>query len=206
MLLILQNRGRQTAAQLADELEVAPRTILRDVSAMTEAGLPVLVHQGKNGGIELGFNYRSRLTGLNRDEARALGLMLAADSPLISALGIEDAARRARAKLLESLPDSSRVHASLVQSQFSNQTEYASMDPRVSAMATAVQRAVRVRIRFTTQAERTIHPTSLRVNADTWCVQDDREDEWIGLSEWGRINVSGQPFTLTTDSPSQPAQ
>ena len=105
ILLLLQNRGRQTSVQLAQELEVAPRTILRDVDAMTEAGLPIIVHQGSGGGIELGFNYRTRLTGLARDEAAALGLILSAENPMISALGLENAAKRARAKLIESLPD-----------------------------------------------------------------------------------------------------
>lgn len=64
LLLLLQNRGRLTSAQLASELEVSCRTILRDVDAMTEAGLPIIVYQGNQGGIELGFNYRTRLTGL----------------------------------------------------------------------------------------------------------------------------------------------
>ncbi len=39
MLLLLQNRGRMTARDLSHELEVAPRTILRDVDALTEAVL-----------------------------------------------------------------------------------------------------------------------------------------------------------------------
>lgn len=64
ILLLLQNRGRQTSVQLAQELEVAPRTILRNVDAMTEAGLPIIDLQGNGGVIELGFNYRTRLTGL----------------------------------------------------------------------------------------------------------------------------------------------
>ena len=109
ILLILQNRGRQTSVQLADELEVAPRTILRDVDAMTEAGLPIIVFQGNGGGIELGFNYRTRLTGLAQDEAIALGLILSADTPMVSALGLENAAKRAQAKLIESLPDKTRL-------------------------------------------------------------------------------------------------
>ena len=39
ILLLLQNRGRMTSAVLARELEVAQRTILRDVDALTEAGI-----------------------------------------------------------------------------------------------------------------------------------------------------------------------
>ncbi len=75
MLLLLQNRGRMTAQDLSRELEVAPRTILRDVDALTEAGLPVVVQAGYRGGISLGFDYRTRLTGLSTDEAEALGAL-----------------------------------------------------------------------------------------------------------------------------------
>ena len=46
ILLLLQNRGRLTSGDLARELEVAPRTILRDLDALTEAGLPMVVHRG----------------------------------------------------------------------------------------------------------------------------------------------------------------
>ena len=92
MLLLLQNCGRMTSRQLAGELEVTPRTILRDVDALTEAGLPVIVHRGHRGGIELGFNYRSRLTGLDRDEAEALAIMLNYPVPELSALGLDAAA------------------------------------------------------------------------------------------------------------------
>ena len=111
MLLLLQNRGRLTSRQLAEELEVATRTVLRDVDAMTEAGLPIIVHQGNHGGIELGFNYRTRLTGLARDEAEALGLILMGGDDVISILDLNDAAERARNKLIESLPDTPRQHA-----------------------------------------------------------------------------------------------
>jgi len=108
ILLILQNRGCTTAPVLAAALEVTPRTILRDVEALTEAGLPVLVHHGRNGGIELGFNYRTRLTGLAGDEAEALAVWLSAPPPDLAQMGMSEAAARARAKLVESLPDRAR--------------------------------------------------------------------------------------------------
>ena len=59
ILLLLENRGRMTSSRLADELEVTPRTILRDVDALTEAGLPMVVDAGYRGGIELGFTATS---------------------------------------------------------------------------------------------------------------------------------------------------
>jgi predicted DNA-binding transcriptional regulator YafY len=42
-----------TAAQLAAELEVSPRTILRDIEELSAAGFPVYAVRGSGGGFEL---------------------------------------------------------------------------------------------------------------------------------------------------------
>ena len=94
-----------TSAALARELEVSTRTILRDVDAMTEAGLPIIVHQGNQGGIELGFDYRTRLTGLTTEEAEALGILFARRNPDLAQLGLEQAAHMACAKVTEAFPE-----------------------------------------------------------------------------------------------------
>jgi predicted DNA-binding transcriptional regulator YafY len=105
ILLALQNRGRMTTLQLATEFEVARRTIMRDIDALTEAGLPIIVHRGNSGGIELGFQYRSRLVGLGADEAEALGLLLAFPNPALAQLQLTSVVHSVRDKLIESMPD-----------------------------------------------------------------------------------------------------
>ncbi|WP_299472431.1 HTH domain-containing protein [uncultured Roseibium sp.] len=194
ILLILQNRGRQTSVQLAEELEVATRTILRDVDAMTEAGLPIIVHQGNGGGIELGFNYRTRLTGLAQDEAAALGLILTADTPMVSALGLENAAKRAQAKLIESLPDKTRLAVKTVTEQFTLNRSTAVDDPRVRAMSLAVRAGTVVRLRFATPDELSIHPIELMLDDTDWSVRDDDTQSLIPLADWGRLNISSIAF------------
>ncbi len=59
LMLILQRSGRATAAQLADELEVSQRTILRDIEELSGAGVPVYAVRGPGGGFELldGFDH-----------------------------------------------------------------------------------------------------------------------------------------------------
>lgn len=63
LLLLLQARGRMSAAQLAAELEVSERTIHRDIEALSGAGVPVLAIRGSQGGFELMEHYRSDLGG-----------------------------------------------------------------------------------------------------------------------------------------------
>jgi predicted DNA-binding transcriptional regulator YafY len=196
MLLLLQNRGRMTSGQLARELEVTPRTILRDVDAMTEAGLPIIVLQGNAGGIELGFNYRTRLTGLAADEAEAMALVLSKPMPELEALGMRAAGERARSKLLESFPDSVREKILRGQWQFRYAPEERiENDPRLAALAAAVREGRIVRIQARSGDPVVIHPVALILRDYGWAVIDGLKSErTISLAECGDINISTKRF------------
>jgi len=196
ILLLLQNRGRLTSAQLAAELEVARRTILRDVDALTEAGLPIIVHQGNQGGIELGFNYRTRLTGLASDEAEALAVILTRPIPELEALGMAEAGERARAKLLESFPDLARTTIDVTRRRFRFGTLGAEhIDPRLPALATAIRKASIVRIQARSGTPRVVHPIALTLGQDGWLVTDALTPlEPLPLSACGDINISARTF------------
>ena len=192
ILLILQNRGRQTAGQLASELEVAPRTILRDVDAMTEAGLPVIVHQGFGGGIELGFNYRTRLTGLSDDEAEALGILLSANHRAAQALGLGGAARQAAAKLIESLGDGVRPKVQRAARQFGAPPDAPQpIDARVAALAGAVRRGQIVRLRARSKSPLETHPKGLWLGAQGWVLSCARNG-LLPEDSWGDLNISSK--------------
>ena len=193
ILLLLQNRGRLTSSQLATELEVTPRTILRDVDAMTEAGLPIIVFQGNQGGIELGFNYRTRLTGLDQDEAEALGVSLGSADTVLAALGMGQAARRARAKLVESFPDKVRETVQRGMEQFRLDVGTAEDDPRIAAFAAAIRGRRIVRINASGDPQ-TIHPVAMRLTQEGWEIADDLSASEIALQDCGDINISAHTF------------
>jgi predicted DNA-binding transcriptional regulator YafY len=102
MLMLLQSRGRLTASQLADELEVSERTIYRDVNALCYSGVPVYTERGPGGGISLIEQYRSDLTGLTKEEVRALFVI--SIPPALSDLGLDRELRAAMLKLSAALP------------------------------------------------------------------------------------------------------
>ena len=58
IVVLLINRGRVQAKDLADTFEVSIRTIYRDIDTLGQAGIPVVTYQGMSGGIGLAEGYR----------------------------------------------------------------------------------------------------------------------------------------------------
>lgn len=102
VMILLQNRGKMTAKELANELEVSERTILRDMDALSAAGIPIVSDRGKEGGWRLLDNYRSKLSGLNIDDVKSLFLFPPA--ALLEDLGMNSQALDTRQKLLAAIP------------------------------------------------------------------------------------------------------
>ena len=69
LLGLLQARGRMSTRQLAAELEVCERTVLRDIEALGSAGIPVYPTRGRHGGFELLDGFTTDLPGLTRRRA-----------------------------------------------------------------------------------------------------------------------------------------
>jgi len=103
LLSLLQTPREWPGSELADRLDVSPRTIRRDIERLRELGYPVEASRGVAGGYRLVAGTAMPPLVLDDDEAVAIavGLRTAAGQPVS---GIEEASVRALAKLEQVLP------------------------------------------------------------------------------------------------------
>ena len=108
LVLLLRQRGRMTADELASELEVSARTVLRDIEALSAAAVPVYADRGRRGGFSLLPGFRTELTGLNHDEA--LALLTAGSGRGEKVFGLSAPLASAMRKVVDALPEGHRAN------------------------------------------------------------------------------------------------
>lgn len=174
-LLLLQARGRVTAAELAKELEVSVATSRRDLEALSTAGIPVYPQPGRGGGWSLLGGARTDLSGLTAVEAQALFLLVG------PAAAVDPEARSALRKLVRALPDPFRADAEAAADAVvidpARWGEHGRQRPAlVEALQAAVVRRRKVRLLY---ADRTGQRTQRLV--DPWGLAD-KDDVWYLLA------------------------
>ncbi len=158
---------------LAGELEVSTRTVLRDMEALSAAGVPVYAERGRHGGFALLPDFRTALTGLNHDEA--LALLVVGSRRGAQLFGLGSALASAMLKLVDALPEGLRDTAAGAAQRLLIDPETDLLSRRVTAdevsdtIAAEVRRAVfaghRLRIQYAavdqTPKWRTVDPIGL---------------------------------------------
>jgi predicted DNA-binding transcriptional regulator YafY len=78
ILLLLQGMQEKpaTAEQIAQHFELSRRTVLRDMQALSEMGVPIIAREGPGGGYSLPASYTLEPLALNSNEAFLLLLAL----------------------------------------------------------------------------------------------------------------------------------
>lgn len=166
LLMLLRHRGTITAAQVAAELEVSTRTVMRDVEALSTAGVPVYTERGHGGGIRLLPGFRTDLTGLTLEEAKAL----------LAGAPISPAFASAMRKVAAALPEPHRREAAAAAQRIHVRPDGFARPPAPEPFLGELQRAVidGLRVRATYQssggarAERVLDPVGLVHAGQNW--------------------------------------
>lgn len=181
ILLLLRARSPLPAGELARRLEVSVRTVYRDVDALSAAGVPVYAERGRHGGIALLPGYRTDVSGLTADEARALFVLT--ERSAHSALGLDAALASALRKVMAALPAPHRPAAELTSRRILVDPERWMSRPgpvvELDVLHTAVLADVRLRIRYRHSGETrlrtyTVDPYGLVAKAGVWYLVADR--------------------------------
>lgn len=105
---LIRGRRLTTAAQLAERLEVSPRSVYRDIAALQAQGVPIEGEAGVGYRMRRGFDLPPLM--FTRQEAQALVACLRVAQPRIDA-ALAAHADEALAKILSVLPDAERTAA-----------------------------------------------------------------------------------------------
>ncbi|MET8233285.1 YafY family protein [Micromonospora sp. NPDC005298] len=175
LLLLLQTRGRMTAAELAEALEVSVRTVYRDVESLGATGVPVYAERGPAGGYQLLDGYRTRLTGLTAGEAEAL--FLSGVPGPAAELGLGSVLATAELKLRAALPSDLADRGARIRQRFhlDAPTWFREPEPtpHLAALADAVWRDRRIHLRYRRwktprEVARTLDPLGVVLKAGRW--------------------------------------
>lgn len=207
MLLLLQTRGKLTAQTLAEELEVSRRTILRDVDALSAAGVPIYAEGGHGGGIALDEYYRTQLTGLHTPEVQAL--FVADNATVLRDVGLKEAAEQLTLKLLAALPVAHRLTVEHVRQRLLIDATWWWRDAETPPFWDALQQAVYedqviecVYERYKGDiVSRTLEPYSLVNKSGSWYLVARRDGEFriYRVARLHAVHLSEQHFSRVPD-------
>ncbi|MFB8217333.1 WYL domain-containing protein [Streptomyces anulatus] len=187
LVLLLRQRGRLTADTLARELEVSTRTVLRDIEALSAAGVPVYAERGRHGGFALLPGFRTELTGLNHDET--LALLAAGSGRGEQVFGLGPALASAMRKVVDALPESHQAAASDAAQRFL-------VDPETDLLS---RRSAVDQVPGTTMIEvrrAVLSGRKLRIHY----AATDREPQWRTVDPIGLVTVRDRGYLLATRS------
>lgn len=202
-LLVLQAKGRVTAAQLARELEVSERTARRDLEGLALAGVPVYSQPGRNGGWELVGGARTDLSGLTADEARALFLIAGPSA-------VTPEVRTALRKLVRALPATFRAHAEAAAGAVMRDAaswDHAEPAPpeHLESLQRAVIEGVQVELGYRGRdgriSARTVHPLGLVVKNNVWYLVGgtDAGERTFRVSRVRAVTLTERPILRPED-------
>ncbi|OAB40128.1 helix-turn-helix transcriptional regulator [Paenibacillus glacialis] len=172
MTIVLLNRERVSAKELADRFEVSTKTIYRDMETLNQSGIPIVAHQGTSGGFEIMEQYTIARQFLTLNEINTMV------SVVKGITGIVDDSKFAslleKVKALLSKADTSNTEQSTtgIIFDFNPWGQSPAERDKVNILKQAIEEARKVRIQYLNmngkESERVIEPSALILKGYVW--------------------------------------
>lgn len=194
ILYYLLDKGNATAPELAAKFEVSPRTIYRDIEALSGAGIPVYAEPGRNGGIYLLHDFVLDKALLSENEKQELLAALQS----ISATGYTSS-KETLTKL------SALFHLDMgdwLEVDFSRWGKSTYDNEKFEALKDAVIRHREIKIVYENtngeRSERTVQPLKLSYKSKEWYLKafclEKQDFRMFKLNRIIRLEQLGQAF------------
>ena len=204
MIMILQEKRRVGAQELAAMFEVSPRTVYRDMEAINQAGIPVRSIPGVGGGFEIMPGYKVDRKAFSADDLSALLMGLNSLSGVMQG----DALTHALAKVRSFIPAEQARAIELKASQVC-------IDPRpwmggghiaqhLDTIKEALQQSRLLSFTYTdghgNRTERTVEPVQLVLKSNHWYVhafcRSRNAFRLFRLSRMSELHMLDEAFAL----------
>ncbi len=201
MTVLLLNRGRMSARELADRFEVSVKTIYRDMETLSLAGIPVTALQGTSGGFEIMDRYTLDRHLVSQGEIASMLAALKGASQAMEDRTYVDLLEKFKALLQPTGKAAWESGGSELVFDFQPWGQGPAMKRNVAMLRQAVSDKRMVRLTYIhqdgTENSRTVEPASLVMKGSVWYLQAYcRMREDFRMFRLSRIT----DFTLLPDS------
>lgn len=195
ILMLLQSHGKLTTEQIARDVGVSRRTILRDLNALSGAGIPVYAESGPGGGVLLDEQYQLALSGLSAADLPAI--FVSGIPNLLGDVGMKGRAEEVLLQLFAALPAYHQQAVRQIRHRLHIDPLWWWYEEQPLPCWDVLQQAVfedrKIRARYErhdgTMSERILEPYSLVSKAGIWYLVA-RRDELSYSEVWRTYRIS----------------
>ena len=175
IIMILLDKERVGAQELADIFEVSPRTIYRDIEAINMAGIPVRGASGVGGGFEIMQNYKVDKTVFSTTDLSAILMGLSSLSNMMRGRELVNALAKVMSFIPAAQAKDIELKANQIYIDLSPWMGNINIQPYLEIIKTALQESKLISFdyadRYGNKTARTAEPYQLVLKSSHWYLQ-----------------------------------
>lgn len=203
IIMILLDKKRIGAQELADMFEVSPRTIYRDIDTINMAGIPILSTSGVGGGFEIMQKYKIDKSVFSAADLSAILMGLSTLSGMIHGNELVNALAKVRSFIPADRSKDIEIRANQIDIDLSPWIGNRNIQPYLEMIKTALQESKLLSFeyadRYGNKTARTAEPYQLVLKSSHWYWQGyclKRNDfRLFRLSRMSNLKIQAESFT-----------
>ena len=203
IIMILLEKERMSAQELAKMFEVSTRTIYRDIEAISMAGIPVLATSGSGGGIEIMKDYKVDKKIFSTDDLSALLMGLSNISGMVRGSEVANALAKVKSFIPSEKAKSIELKASQIYIDLTPWEGNASVKNALEIIKKALQENRLLIFTYIdghgSKTSRTVEPYQLVFKSRAWYVQTfcrlKNDYRLFRLSRMSELKMLEETFT-----------